>query len=543
MVCECRSVAKMSETEGDPIGITIFKIRELVLEGKYTLQESRWKKEANSGRRTPSSAWNTFYEIEDEDGTIVKDHVCCLHCKKVYKYLQASGTTKLIKHQASCLKICTESSESAQNGTEIANKKDNKYMNDLSQEDRLKITNACAGMVVRDMRPINALYGEGLHGLLNTYAHISLKYNAFQNNPSEYLPSHHTVATNVISQHAKVKIKLVEKLRESFSTLDQAGGAICLDIWTDNYRKVSYMGVTVHLIDSEFQLNVRVIANKALCAEKSKTGRYLKEVLAEILTEYEIAVDSKLITFVTDRGANIKKALENNTRFNDAAHFMHNTVKNVFKLGRPKKVCDVCKAVVAHVKHPELNYLFNPTLKQSIDIRWNSALNMFESIIKNWAKLQEILLSRIELHLMEDVKEEEVRDLVYLLKPFRDATLNVECRKKPTLHLVCIFYKVIENHLRLKQDDSPIITEAKNNCQQNFLETLCVENMLQVHHRVAVFLHPCLKLLRKMTPVEQNQVYQEVGDGSFFIFAYKHCYRSLLLILTAFNLNIFFKGY
>lgn len=497
----------MANNEEETVSLLISNIRECVLEGKWTLREARWKKGTDGSRRITSIAWNTFYEIEDDSGTVIKDHVCCLQCKKVYKFQQINGTSKLISHQTSCLRKCIDEFPKA---SENGRTRDNKYMSDLSPEDRMMLTNACAQLIVRDMRPINALYGHGTRSLLKSYAYICIKYNAIKNDPLDYLPTHRTVAAKVISQYDRVKLALTPILHESFSEAGQAGGAVCLDLWTDNYRKVSYMGVTIHFIDNKFKLHARVIANKALCPNRSKTGQYVKEVLTGILAEYGIDVNSKMITFVTDRGSNIKKALEHNTRLNDAPHFMHNTVKNLLKEGRPKKVCDDCKNLVAHVKHSELNFLFDPTLKQSIDIRWNSALDMFSSVLNNWDKIQEVLTERNELRLMEDVKEEDVRDLVNLLTPFRNATLNLESRKKPTLHLVCIFYKIIENHLRPKPNDSLLISEAKQNCEQYFLETLITDNMVQVQHRMALFLHPCLKRLRKMTPLEQNQVYQEV---------------------------------
>lgn len=361
------------------------------------------------------------------------------------------------------------------------------------------------------MRPVYALYGVGLHALLKAYAYICIKNNGISHEPLDYLPTRNTVVADVKSQHERVREKLLPILYSAFlEPVKACGGAVCLDLWSDNHRGISYMGVTVHFIDQNFKLNARVIANRALSPEKSKTGDYVKRVLSTILAEYQIDINSKLITFVTDRGSNIKKALENRTRHNDAPHFLHNTVGKILKAGRPQIIYSTCKKLVAHIKHAGLNSLFNPALKQALEIRWNYALGMFISVKANWNKLHEILNERNETHLLEGLNIDEISDLINLLSPFRDASVNLESRKKPTLHLCCIFYKIIGNHIQPNLNDSPIIKEAKDNCRQYYLETLMADDMLQIQHKLAIFLHPSLKMLRKMTPIEQKLVHDEV---------------------------------
>lgn len=501
----------MSNEEQDPTRLLIGKIRECVIDGKWKLLESHWKKDNGGVLRPSSSVWNTFYEIKDENGEIVKNHICCIQCKKVYKYLPANGTSKLLNHQKSCLNKSILKSQSQDGNVANVVVRENRYMDDLLPEDRLILKKACSEFIIRDMRPINALFGNGLHKLLKSYVYICIKYNGLQNSPLDYLPTHHTVANDIRSQHEQVKKNLLLLLNPVFLDSDKAyGGAICLDLWTDNYRKITYMGVAIHFVNSDFELNSRIIANKALDSNKPKTGEYLKEVITSILAVYGMDINSKLITFVTDRGSNVKKALEFNTRLNDAPHFLHNTVGLILKKGRPQEVYMVCKQIVAHVKHAELNYLFAPTLKQSFEIRWNSALEMFISILENWDKLMEVLNERNENNLIGDVQLDEIADLVNLLTPFRNATLHLESRTKVTLHLSVVFYKIIEKHLQPVSTDSPLTIEAKMNCRQYFLEAIFNDGMIHIQHKLAIFLHPSLKMLNKMTAVEQRHVKQEV---------------------------------
>lgn len=172
-------------------------IRKNIEDGKWKLQESRWRQDNGRGR-VQSAAWNTFYGIKDENGVLVEKYVCCIYCKMVYKYTQEFGTSKLLKHQKSCLKKCVDKSKSClEKGIEIEQPKENRYNTDLSPDDKLLLTKACSEFVIRDMRPLNALYGKGLHALLSAYTYTCTKYNGLDRNPIEYLPSHHTVARNV----------------------------------------------------------------------------------------------------------------------------------------------------------------------------------------------------------------------------------------------------------------------------------------------------------------------------------------------------------
>lgn len=54
-----------------------------------------------------------------------------------------------------------------------------------------------------------------------------------------------------------------------------AGGAISLDIWTDPYRQISYLGMIVHYINDNFELCQRTIACKSLRSDKKKNADYL----------------------------------------------------------------------------------------------------------------------------------------------------------------------------------------------------------------------------------------------------------------------------
>lgn len=491
--------------------LLISRIRECVQDGTWSLKESRWRQPTcKSDSRAHSSVWNTFYDIFDDDDKLVEDYVCCFSCKKIYKHLSANGTSKLLRHQNVCLQQSLKTAESTENNEEPAGRT-NRYLNDLLPEDKLLISKACSELIIRDLRPVNALYGDGINALLKTYAYICIKYNGLRNSPKEYLPSRHTVSRDLIRQYDKVKEKLKPMLTNLFvDSNDACGAAIGLDVWTDEFRKISYIGATIHYINNEFELCTRVIDNKPLKTNVSKTGQYLLEEIGNILQEYNIDINSNLITFVTDRGSNIVKALEKYTRHNDGPHFLHNTVGKIFLSGRPQQLLQTCTKLVTYIKQAGLNDLFSPSLKSYVETRWNSVLNEFDSIEKNWETLKEELERRNKLHFLNDINRNELQDMIQFLTPFRNATLQMESSKKVTIYWCCVFYKILEKHLMVKQGDSSIVAESKENCSQYYFQNLLEDKMIQIQHLLAVYLHPSLKSLNKMTPIEQRQVNQEV---------------------------------
>lgn len=58
---------------------------------------------------------------------------------------------------------------------------------------------------------------------------------------------------------------------------DQAANGYCAmttDMWTDDYRKLSYLSLTVHYIDDEWNLKERVLSTKHF--EESHTAVHIR---------------------------------------------------------------------------------------------------------------------------------------------------------------------------------------------------------------------------------------------------------------------------
>ena len=111
-----------------------------------------------------------------------------------------------------------------------------------------------------------------------------------------------TISRNVIKEAESVKSTLTLKLKDIFQLV---GGAFTTDMWTDDYRKISYISLTVHYIDENWQLKEQILAASKF-PDAKHTAEQIKKTILGILKNYNLVPDitMKKFVFVTDSGAN-----------------------------------------------------------------------------------------------------------------------------------------------------------------------------------------------------------------------------------------------
>lgn len=176
---------------------------------------------------------------------------------------------------------------------------------------------------------MNAITGSGILHLLSTFTMIGARYGTLSPECVDSVLPHPSTLTRKMSDlAATTKVTLGNMLVESFKTF---GGAITLDTWTDNMKKIQYMSVTAHFIienETNLVLNDRILAVKGLAIENKKSGQYLRTELMNILTEFKLHnyVGDKII-FVSDRGPNVICAVKDFQSINCFAHLCNNVVE------------------------------------------------------------------------------------------------------------------------------------------------------------------------------------------------------------------------
>lgn len=390
------------------------------------------------------------------------------------------------------------------------------YQSILSPQHRTLMMNGCIDFIVADLRPLNAIEGDGLRSLLSSFSIVHASHQSLDlEEVSYFLPHRNTVQHHIGQRANKIRNKIKSELQFVFGPYG-SGGAIALDLWTDSYRQISYLGMIAHYINEKFEMCGRLIACKGIDSSKEKNGDLVLAVIKKELAKYGLILDDmkKKIVFATDRGSNMIKALQSYNHITCLLHFLSNSVKKIFCGGRTQFVLITCKAIVAYIKRSGRNDQFNPSLKSTSDVRWNYAIVMMKSMITgdNWSKILSILEENNKTHLMCDVIQDEILSLIEFLEIFHLATKAMETTSKPTIFCVLAWFEKIEKCIRPSPADSLIVQTAKTNMESYFLLTL-MENkefLRSKYHNMSVFLHPAMKNMMKFSPAEKEEIMKEV---------------------------------
>src|SRR5438105_3537839 len=110
-----------------------------------------------------------------------------------------------------------------------------------------------------------------------------------------------TISKNLIKDANTMKSNLKSKLKSIFKL---NGGVFTSDMWTDNYRKISYISFTIHYIE-DWQLKKQVLAASKF-PELKYIAENIKKTILSILKSYDLVSDitMKKYTFVIDSAFN-----------------------------------------------------------------------------------------------------------------------------------------------------------------------------------------------------------------------------------------------
>lgn len=93
--------------------------------------------------------------------------------------------------------------------------------------------------------------------------------------------------------------------------------SICLDLYTDDYRKQAYLDVHCNWIDRDFSSHHTALAVKHF-GTNAHTGQNIQQAVSDILAAYGLSVNETPAT--TDHASNIVAALKNGVRLDCVCH-------------------------------------------------------------------------------------------------------------------------------------------------------------------------------------------------------------------------------
>lgn len=428
---------------------------------------------------------------------MIKDYIACKSCADVKKYDSKYGSSNALKHAKKHEKTETVI-------TNFFVRKDAFTMN-MTEKD--KITQAAVKLVCKDLNSFATVEGEGMIDFAHTIWNMGAIHGAVgRDDIANALPSAVTVSRNVRKIALQKKEEMTARLQEIFTS--NLFLAITTDIWQDDHNRLSYLSVTVHYYSSSGELCDQLITMKPLECGKKKDAPYIKRIIKEALEERGIPFDEKKLIFVTDRGSNIKKALDRFIRLNCFPHFINNTVRESCKIDTIKNVLDACSSLVKYFKISGLNNELETSLKSAVKTRFNSSLTMIESILKNKEMLSVILDRENELHRLQNIDFSIMEELNEFLKPFKHWSEFTERSLKPSLCHVWIAIDSIIQHCSIKPNESHLTTLMK------IKAISYIESKFDLHkfHRIATFLNPNYKCLRFASEILYDMTVSDVRE-------------------------------
>lgn len=112
--------------------------------------------------------------------------------------------------------------------------------------------------------------------------------------------------------------------------------AIAVDLWSDKFRNIHYMGMVAHYIvynddTKKSNLLARVLKLEEMEANVPKTADVVHEHIFAVLNEFDLQDETEQIVFISDRGKNIVNACDGYARHSCIDHFINNLVCEMVK--------------------------------------------------------------------------------------------------------------------------------------------------------------------------------------------------------------------
>ncbi|XP_039310411.1 zinc finger BED domain-containing protein 4-like [Solenopsis invicta] len=385
-----------------------------------------------------SAVWQ-YFERE------INNTARCTICNKVYKH--CGNTSNLLQHlngrhalfcsQAVRLKQKQKArvtSESSDDRDDLDGPPPKQVKFKPQKEASDKITNAILYMIAADKMPLSIVQNDGFQWVIKTLA------------PLYTMPSRKTVTRLIDVRYEVLKNRFISTLKEVDSY------SITCDNWTDVGNQ-SYLGVTIHYVTKQIEMKNGCIG--VFPMSENHTSQYLRECLNSVVEDFNLD-QSKIMAVVTDKAANIKKAVRDfmgqDKHVACFAHTLSHLVPDVLvampivrdTIAKVKAIVTVTKrSVVASDELKKLQMRDGKTegtaLKfiQDVPTRWNSTLYMLERFVALEEYVYPVMskcpsapdmLKREEMQMLNDV--------ISLMKPVERVITEVSGDSYPTCSVI-----------------------------------------------------------------------------------------------------------
>ncbi|CAH0561709.1 unnamed protein product [Brassicogethes aeneus] len=337
-----------------------------------------------------------------------------------------------------------------------------KNSNELSEEQKTKCDLSLLKLIAKDFQPLSIVENSG-------FLEYSKTLNPLYKVPSRNILTNNLLSTKYLEEVTKLKSKLQEVKYVSLTT----------DIWQSD-SNISYLSLTCHFVH-DMTLHSRVLSVNEM-SSIHHTGQNIAADISAILTEWDL--DAKIVTIVSDNGANVKNAITVHLRKYHhpcVAHTLNLISKEALNENPElKKLITKCKNLVAYFKHSAIatgklkkcqEDMGEPILKvkQAVETRWNSILIMLERLLLIKNPLSVAIANLPTAPDFIDAAEWNIiSEYVPLLKPLELMTTELSGEKYVTMSTVIPLTRGLQLSIRNLKPN----TEMGLWLQSKLLETI-----------------------------------------------------------------------
>ena len=442
-----------------------------------------------SGKADVWKKFSIVYEkLDSEENLKALDFAACNKCKKVYQLKDSSGNPLGTKNLLEHLKRCT-------GGATQTQLKLQQCLTQSPQLTKVDLSNLKRKEVVYCVEGYNSFKSvehDGFVSMMQTCVDLGAKYGKFD--VGKTAVGRKAVSREVVNLASDVKKNLVAELKPA---AEDGSVALCIDMYTDDYRKKSYLDVHASWVDRDFSLHHAALAVRHFGPD-AHTGDNISTAVNGILAEYNLSEEDTPVT--TDHGANIVAALRNNVRLDCFCHRLHTVLETAWrdtKNDEPEAsryetaVSDLCRFAKQSTGIQEQ---LPKSLKHGGDTRpWTSMYHRAESIEASYEALVTVLTAKNKLELIASVNRSLNHELMELTKSIKDVFESLEKVNEPTLSLVAPSYYLLAKKFRPVARDSAVMQTFRKHLTRYLDEK--VWTSISALHWMASFLDPSFKNL------------------------------------------------
>lgn len=305
-----------------------------------------------------------------------------------------------------------------------------------------------------------------------------------------------------------VKVSRENLIKRLHTALDKTSVSCTLDIWTDKIRHLSYLGCMSHFAEVDnngtITLQRKMLGLKPFDAREVKNDKTIRELLWSILREFDLYTRKEEIYFVTDRGCNIVKSLRNYKRNNCMAHFFNNIACAAY--GPVKKTIKKVSRIVKYLKVTGLNTLLETRLISYVPTRWNSVYKMFDTFLKCWSKIEDILSQKNNdlYQSFSSLSQSRLVAMKNYFELYNVLTNEIEGDLSITSVKMCSVIEFFISHNKIKDDDINIVKLMKKKASNYFEKN---QDVISDSYVLYAFCNPLNKKFEAISHIDKEKAF------------------------------------